>query len=68
MPLACLVVFRAVTPLGTLIIILTKVGGSNCMEKTEYLSPAVQVLEHYAEGVLCSSSGTELLEENEGIW
>ena len=68
-PLARKVVFRTVTLLGTLILILTKVGGgSNCMEKTEYLSPAVQALELYAEGVLCSSSGTELLEENEGIW
>ena len=43
-------------------------GGSNCMEITDYQSPAVQALELYSEGVLCSSSGTELLEENEGIW
>lgn len=43
-------------------------GGSNYMEKKEYLSPAIESLELYAEGVLCSSSGTELLEENEGIW
>jgi len=38
------------------------------MEITDYQSPAVQALELYSEGVLCSSSGTELLEENEGIW
>ena len=38
------------------------------MEVKSYLSPAVEVLELYSEGVLCSSSGTETLEENEGIW
>jgi len=39
------------------------------MENNLYFSPAVQVLELYSEGVLCSSTqGTELLEENEGIW
>ena len=38
------------------------------MEEKQYLSPAVQVLELYSEGVLCASSGTETLEENEGIW
>ena len=59
---------RKLLILRKIIIILTKVGGSNYMEKKEYLSPAVQALELYAEGVLCSSSGTELLEENEGIW
>ena len=58
-----------VTPLGTLIFILSKVGGViNSMEEKQYLSPAVQVLELYSEGVLCASSGTETLEENEGIW
>ncbi len=41
-------------------------GGSNYMEKKEYLSPAIESLELYPEGVLCSSN--ELLEENEGIW
>lgn len=40
----------------------------NSMEEKHYLSPAVEVLELYSEGVLCSSSGTEMLEENEGIW
>ena len=38
------------------------------MEVKNYLSPAIEVLELYSEGVLCSSSGTETLEENEGIW
>jgi hypothetical protein len=40
------------------------------MEEKRYQSPAVDVLELYSEGVLCSSSGTgtESLEENEGIW
>ncbi len=38
------------------------------MEVKNYLSPAIEVLELYSEGVLCSSSGTESLEENEGIW
>ena len=38
------------------------------MEVKSYLSPAVEVLELYSEGILCSSSGTESLEENEGIW
>ena len=54
-----------VTPLGTLILRLPKVGwGVNSMEEKQYLSPAVQVLELYSEGVLCASSGTEILEEN----
>ncbi len=38
------------------------------MEVKIYFSPGVEVLELYSEGVLCSSSGTEILEENEGIW
>ena len=38
------------------------------MENMQYISPAVQVLELYSEGVLCASSGTESLEEKEGIW
>ena len=38
------------------------------MEVKNYLSPAVEVLELYSEGILCSSTGTESLEENEGIW
>ena len=60
---------RKVTPLGTLILSLSKVGRKvSPMEEKQYLSPAVQVLELYSEGVLCASSGTETLEENEGIW
>jgi hypothetical protein len=38
------------------------------MQENHYLSPAIKVLELYSEGVLCSSTGTETLEENEGIW
>ena len=38
------------------------------MEEKQYLSPAIEELELYSEGVLCASSGTETLEENEGIW
>jgi hypothetical protein len=38
------------------------------MEEKKYLSPVVIVLELYSEGILCSSTGTETLEENEGIW
>ena len=39
------------------------------MEEKLYLSPAIQMLELYSEGVLCSSTeGTETLEENDGIW
>lgn len=59
---------RLATSLGTVILNLSKVGAVNSMEDKSYLSPAVEVLELYSEGVLCSSSGTEMLEENEGIW
>ena len=61
---------RSAAPLGTVIQYLSQVGGRklNPMEEKQYLSPAVEVLELYSEGVLCSSSGTEMLEENEGIW
>ena len=38
------------------------------MKEMQYISPAVEELELYSEGVLCASSGTENLEENEGIW
>ncbi len=38
------------------------------MEEKQYLSPVAQILELCSEGVLCVSSGTESLEENEGIW
>ena len=39
------------------------------MEK-EYISPEVEILDLVSEGVLCASenSGTEVLDENEGIW
>ena len=37
------------------------------MEEKQYQSPAADVLELYSEGVLCASSGTENLEENEDI-
>ena len=41
----------------------------NHMKQEIYVSPALETLELYTEGVLCSStSGTELLEENEGVW
>ena len=60
---------RKVTPLGTLILSLSKVGRKvSPMEEKQYLSPAIEVLELYSEGVLCVSSGTEDLGENEGIW
>ena len=66
----CIKSHRNATPLGTIIFNLSKVwgGGVNSMEEKQYLSPAVHVLELYSEGVLCASSGTETLEENEGIW
>ena len=38
------------------------------MEEKQYISPAIEELELYSEGVLCASSGTEILEEIEGIW
>jgi hypothetical protein len=38
------------------------------MEEKQYLSPAIEVLELYSEGILCASSGTEDLGENDGIW
>lgn len=60
---------RPVTPLGILIFSLSKVGGvMNPMEENQYQSPAIQALELYSEGVLCSSTGTESLEENDGSW
>ena len=37
------------------------------MEEKQYLSPAVQVLELYSEGVLCNSV-TEDLEFEDGEW
>ena len=33
-----------------------------------YLSPVAVVLQMSTEGVLCSSSNTESLDENGGIW
>ena len=43
-------------------------NGRYIMEEKQYRSPALSVLELYPEGVLCSSTGTESLDENEGIW
>lgn len=58
-------VIRQVASLGILIINLSKVGGVvDYMEEKQYQSPAIEVLELYSEGVLCSSSGTENIEEN----
>ena len=57
---------RTVTPLGTLTLILTKVGAVNIMEENEYISPHLTELEFYPEGVLCGSN--EIIDENEGIW
>ena len=58
---------RTVTPLGTLTVILTKVGGAvNIMEENEYISPHLTELEFYPEGVLCGSN--EIIDENDGIW
>lgn len=34
----------------------------------EYISPEMEILDVVSEGVLCASTGTEMLEENEGIW
>ena len=64
----CIKSHRNATPLGTIIFNLSKVGAVNSMEEKQYLSPAIEELELYSEGVLCASSGTETLEENEGIW
>jgi hypothetical protein len=36
------------------------------MEEKRYLSPISEVLEFYAEGLLCASN--EIVDENEGIW
>lgn len=38
------------------------------MEDKQYIYPDVKVLEFNSEGVLCSSSNTESIEEDEGIW
>ena len=43
-------------------------GVIKSMKEKQYQSPAVEVLELYSEGILCASTGTEMLEENEGIW
>ena len=64
----CIRSHRPVTPLGTIIFNLSKVGSVNSIEEKQYLSPAIEELELYSEGVLCASSGTETLEENEGVW
>ena len=57
---------RTATPLGTLTLILTKVGAVNIMEENEYISPHLTELEFYPEGVLCGSN--EIIDENDGIW
>ena len=58
---------RTVTSLGTLTVILTKVGGAvNIMEENEYISPHLTELEFYPEGVLCGSN--EIIDENDGVW
>lgn len=59
---------RTVTPLGTLTVILTKVGGGavNIMEENEYISPHLTELEFYSEGVLYGSN--EIIDENDGVW
>ena len=57
---------RTVTPLGTLTVILTKVGAVNIMEENEYISPHLTELEFYPEGVLCGSN--EVIDENDGVW
>ena len=58
---------RTVTPLGTLTVILTTVGGAvNIMEENEYISPHLTELEFYSEGVLCGSN--EVIDENDGVW
>lgn len=36
------------------------------MEENKYITPEIEVLEVYAEGVLCASN--ESLYENEGEW
>ena len=62
-------IIRQIASLGILIFKPSKVGGEILfMEEKHYQSPDAVVLELYPEGVLCSSSGTETLEENEGIW
>ena len=57
---------RTVTPLGTLTVILTKVGAVDIMEENEYISPHLTELEFYPEGVLCGSN--EIIDENDGFW
>lgn len=57
---------RTATPLGTLTVILTKVGAVNIMEGNEYISPHLSELEFYPEGVLCGSN--EIIDENDGVW
>ena len=38
------------------------------MNEELYQSPALVVVELHAEGVLCFSSQTEFLNEDEGVW
>ena len=61
-------IIRQIASLGILIFKPSKVGEILFMEEKHYQSPAAVVLELYPEGVLCSSSGTETLGENKGVW
>ena len=36
------------------------------MNERIYMTPEIEIVECYAEGVLCASSGTESLEETDG--
>lgn len=38
------------------------------MNERIYMTPEIEIVECYAEGVLCASSGTESLEETDGVW
>ena len=38
------------------------------MNERIYITPEIEIVECYAEGVLCASSGTESLEETDGVW
>ncbi len=62
-------IIRQITSLGILIFKPSIVGREILfMEEKHYQSPDAIVLDLYPEGVLCSSSGTETLGENEGVW
>lgn len=68
-PILSCSIIRQIALLDILIFKPSKVGEEILfMEEKHYQSPAAVVLELYPEGVLCSSSGTETLGENEGVW